>query len=166
MTTIKTVADICQLISDNLNSDNETLKNHAETLLGPRIHGSTTNKALSTVNKNTPVKILDTPQVKGAKCYIFDAPELGGKLGAIPLSDAITRGLRDSIKERDGMHGKELHTGNIQLDIDEPRICVIIGDFESETAIYTWHPGMPLTPYKGGYPDFDSMDIMTAVKLN
>jgi hypothetical protein len=165
---ISTVGDLCDIIANNLNSTNEELSNWAKTLLGPRTHGSTTSLPLSSVNKNTPVEVFDTPQVKGATCFIFDAPEaMRPTLGALPLLDVIAMGYIDSIATRDGIHGKELYLpGGDDLVQPAKDICVIVGEFQGEQAVFTWHPGKPLAPYNPELGlDFNLMDPATSVKL-
>jgi hypothetical protein len=172
MTTIQTVGDICNLIAANLNSNNKVLANHAKTLLGPRTEGSTTRLPLSSVNKSTPVELFDTPQLVRAKCYIFDTPEnMGAMIGVLPLLNIQMLGLAQSVVIREGKHGKHLYLIGGESFIQPARdICVIVGQFGNETAVFTWHPGKPLAVLPQNFilsneKDFSQLNPMVAVKL-
>jgi len=167
---LKMVGDICELIYQNLNSDCEAIRDHSQTLLGPRKHGNTTKCPLSYVNKNTPIELFPTPIVKGdAVCFQFNAPELGGMLGALPLLDVQILGYTHQIVERVGLHShKELFCPIGAIHRQEAnKISVIVGQTgdDKELVVFTWHPGNPLMLYEGGFPDFERIDPMTAVKL-
>ena len=169
MKTFQSVADICQLIFDNLNSENELLRNHAQTLMGPRRHGSTTERPLSFVPKCREVFHLNDPNKfvsKGCVGYTFTAPELGGRKGALPLLDVASLGLEQFVREGEGPHGPQLEISRSDIPCEvwerfgpAENITVIVGEYEGEEAVFTWHPGQPLKPYTG------ERESMTAVKV-
>ena len=158
------LSDVQDLIRANLASKNEKLAAHAATLIVPRTHGSTTKKSIMDGFGYINVyRLGDQSNVmNGAVAYGFkDDMSIGGTLGAIPLSKARMLGL--AIEERDGVHGREL-VGSSRIGVTIPpqftyEFTVIIGEFEGEQAVFTWHPGEPLAP------GVDLDNPQTAVKL-
>ena len=161
---IEYLSDIQDLIRANLASKNEKLAAHARTLIVPRTHGSTTKKSIMEGFGYISVyRLGDQSNVMGgAVAYGFkDDMSIGGFLGAISLENAKNIGLE--IEAREGVHGPELHA-KINRELRMPVIptdefTVIIGEFEGEQAVFTWHPGAPLSP------GVDINNPMTAVKL-
>jgi len=168
---MKTVADVCELIFANLNSENEVLAKHATTLLGPRTHGSTTKRSISYVPKNTPLVEL-VGDFGTAKCYQFETDKLGAILGAKSLIAIQVLGYTRSIIIRDGIHGRELFLLGDTSNLCSPTttITLIVGEYDNEPCVWTWHPGNPLKPLPVGFKlvngqSFEDLDPQTAVKL-
>lgn len=169
MRDFKTLGQLTDIIANNLNSENEQLRNHAKTLLGPRKHGSTTRLPLSAVNKDTKVTYVNDPNgiiMPGCIGYYFEAPHLEGRLGALQLGAVHSLGLEEYVRETEGIHGLELtidrkylSSNQLELFTRENWITVIVGEFEGELAVFTWHPGRPMKPYNG------ERQAITAVKL-
>jgi len=163
----------------NLVSQNEKLRNHAKTLCGRRVHGSTTEVGLFDVGVVDPEfdwELEDNEDgvvSSGCEAYTALVP-MASNIGAVALSRLSTDELA-RVVERDGFHGKELFlpvksSGGLVHTIHEWQamvdknatvsiITVIIGEFEGERAIFTWHPGLPLVP------GVDRLNPNTAVKL-
>ena len=165
MKMMKTVQDILDLLEANLASDKEELRKHAATLVGPRTRGSTTEHGLEKLPEDRKLSHAYSPHIAGG-CdgYKVDGPELKGKVGAIPFGDAQDLG---TIKVREGDHGLELFLTPSTLvrsdfadSFDADEIYFIIGDFEGETALFTWHPGPPLGRLE------DGINTVTRVKLS
>jgi len=157
------LSDVQDLILSNATSSNEKLKLHARTLLGPRTHGSTTRRGIMDGFGYSSLHHIHSAAVK-PPCYAFgfnDDTALGGQLGAVSLAQARMMGL--DIQERDGIHGRELFgTSRIAAKVNMPsttEFTIIVGEFEGELAVFTWHPGPPLAP------GVDMNNPMTAVKL-
>jgi len=159
---MKTVKDILNLLRENLQSDNEDLANHAETLTGPRTRGSTTERQLSALPEDRAIVLVDHPDISpGCVCYRVEANELKPKLGAVPLSFALKRGLPVSMQQ--GEHGPELAAPSSDLPLKlVSHISVIVGEFAGVPAIFTWHPGDPLAAFDENASEFSAN---TGVKL-
>lgn len=163
---IETIADILSLIRKNVESPNELLAAHSRTLLGPRERGSTTRYGLDHLPKDRKVyRCKNSCIQEGCLGYKFHAPELEGVILCVTLPEALA--LSDGVISREGEHGPELvavnpsrHLHNAASD-DAETIWVIIGTYEDEPAVFTWHPGAPLIPY---VPD-KMFQLLTAVKL-
>lgn len=156
--------DIKTLLFDNLNSRNEQISNHAKTLCGPRLHGSTTSHGLNVLPDFLVIEEHKSETIKeGCECYKISRVSgyIDCQLGAVSVSQATTMGLK--IEERDGVHGRELFGKSpFGLTVEMPScddIYVIIGDYLGERVIFTWHPGAPLVP------GVDQSNRLTAVKL-
>lgn len=160
---MKTVKDIQDLIAANAASDNEKLAAHAKTLLGPRTHGSTTKLGINEFDPDRPLVQASSPVVRaGCELYQFHGCSGDCTLGAIPLELAMRHELKITVE--DGVHGKELVVSGKQAENvvgSHPVwiISVIVGEFEGERAVFTWHPGQPLGALE------DGLSPSTAVKL-
>ena len=156
---MQTVADVVDLIAKNAASSNSELAAHAATLQGPRTRGSTTKIGLGDVDPGTKLRLVSIKD--GVRVFRGHCEELGGQLGACKLAVALEEGL--PVKIRDGAHGPELY---IDRPVEEASMddvnsfSVIVGEFGGETAVFTWHPGNPMTPFKG------VLQADTAVKLH
>jgi hypothetical protein len=163
---METVGDVIDLIDEMAAGNDEELAKHAKTLQGPRTRGSTTKHGLEAVPRSTPI----SPSVKqlpdDIEIYDFNAANLWGKLGAMPLSQALefSNETGTPILVRDGAHGIELYLDRppevIADDPIEDRIYVICGLHEERPAVFTWHPGKPLDPVEKG------LTAITAVKTH
>jgi len=143
------------------------LKRHAESLMGPRMRGSLTDKGLSVLSDDVQlVEFTPADDVRDPKCryFGFHSPELYGRLGAIALEVALSRGW--TVKSREGAHGLELFRDVTPEDCTMPRVddfVVILGPDTSspdELVAFTWHPGEPLRSFKG------ELTARTAVKVH
>ena len=161
---MKTVGDIVQLIISNTQSENAELAKHAKTLLGPRTRGSTTEFGLEAMPAS---HRLDKARPGNTDCVadgcvlylIGDARRLNGQVKAVPLSQAFVRNL--DVQIRDGEHGSELFVDADDCEgIPTNIISVIVGEFAGERAVFTWHPGPPMSPLSEG------VKRTTAVKLH
>jgi hypothetical protein len=148
---MKTIADLHKLIDANRRSPSKKLAEHAATLVGPRDRGSTTSKGIYYIDPDTPMSNTseDVPN-RDPKCryYVFAVPEdMDARLGAIPLRLALAMGHKVCLREGD--HGYELYLDQPAGKMPPVNFCTaIVGTWEGETALFTWHPGEPLRPLK------------------
>ena len=164
MSNITNIGDIIAILK-KMECD-DALKSHAATLVGPRTRGSTTTKGLNVLPSSRPLtqvfpdKLVASP---GCEYYTVLAPELEGRLGAIPLAAVEEQQL--AFKSRKGVHGRELYIdlnpGEVELPSTD-RITIIVGPQEgyADGVIFTWHPGAPLASASAPLCD------LTAVKLH
>lgn len=165
ISSLETVGDVIDLITENSKSEDLELSKHAQALLGPRRRGSTTVLGLESLPRDTKLAKAAEEELRnvaaGCACYCIEAPQLGGRLGAIPLTAALELG--ETIWLREGEHGTELYVDDHYIESQAAacdRIYVIVGIFKDQPAVFTWHPGAPLGAVKGGINKF------TAVKLH
>lgn len=166
-------SEIKKIFEANLASGNAKLSGHAKTLLGPRTHGSMTDVGLfeADISDDHEFELEAENGTVMAGCEAFTAVlSIVSKAGAIPLSSVSAEDL-PKVVERDGVHGKELflpdqgilfgenHWAFLKSNQKSSVITVIIGEFEGEKAIFTWHPGFPLVP------GVDRSNPYTAVKI-
>lgn len=154
---MKTIADALKIIQAML--AHPELSGHAQSLLGPRTRGSTTNAGLDKLPLDQEVEEMTgdlCAEVKKPGCRYFRlyAPELHGVLGAITYQTAVQRHGVNGIKSREGPHGPELFIDRPQgsEDANETSWLTIIlgpaGEYGFESGVvYTWHPGLPLAIY-------------------
>ena len=149
----QTMEDIHVLLLAMLNSSNEELVKHAKTLCGPRTHGSRTKYDLSVIPDHR--LLYDSTEsfqsvLSGeVKLYSVNAPEILGSINAMALTDIR---VIENIRVRKGLHGFELYIpANEPGIVDQPdklqkceTIYFIVGSFQGEEALFTWHPGPPL----------------------
>ena len=155
-----TISDILSLIDRMSASGVKALAAHAETLRGPRSRGSVSEKGLEALPQDRegvefqPSKGVGIP---GCRYLEFAAPEIGGRLGACRLADALAGGLQ--VRVRSGKHGYELFVdrdpqGVEMLSADS--LTVILGPDETGTfpeVVWTWHPGRPMASACAGVCD-------------
>jgi len=101
-------SEVLNILTRMLNGGDD-LREHAETLGGPRRRGSTTKAGLSAIPAEREGVPFEPPVgicIPGCRYLRFDAPELRGRMGAVPLSEAESLGLE--VQQRDGAHGPEL----------------------------------------------------------
>lgn len=142
-TVLPTVEDVVNEINrDDLPKE---IAEHYATLKGPRTRGSTTEHGLEAATGNFQISYPDQAvTVPGATYLSLHAPELGGRLGAVPRHKADAAGA--TVQERLGSHGPELFTTDgpsINVACDD--ITVILGP---DNWVWTWHPGEPLASLK------------------
>lgn len=124
-------------------------------LFGPRHRGSTTEACITTLSDRPvlPFTPVEGATVKGAQYFMVHAPELGGRQGAIAMSELSVElmpllSLRTSEATKCATTGKEIVTKEFYLDrtLEEakaygmPRqadMLVIIGP---EGDPWTWYP--------------------------
>lgn len=166
-------SEIKKIFEANLASGNAKLSGHAKTLLGPRTHGSVTNIGLFEAgvadDHEFELEAENGTVMAGCEAYTAILP-IVSKDGAVPLSSLSADDLA-KVVERDGVHGKELflpdqnvlfgehHWAKLKSERPNSIVTVIIGEFEGEKAIFTWHPGFPLVP------GVNRSNPYTAVKL-
>ncbi len=100
----------------------------------------------------------------GCTAYGFVSIAAGGKLGAIPLKDAVGWSADIKIRQGVGKHGPELYLDVPAKDAYMPEtthFTVILGDHEGQQVVFTWHPGDPLPPFDGV-----TLTKWTAVKVH
>lgn len=157
-------------------------------LKGPRTRGSTTERGLDALDPDTNVSEF-TPQagaVSVARYFRVEAPQLGGRLGAVSLK-SLPADLLPLLRARDTEnHGRELFLDRDESTADlpgAPFLTVILGpipvrdddgepvtgdDGEPVTTLgwWTWFPGEPTgaTPAEGSQPD-DPQNLVS-VKLH
>jgi len=147
----QTMKDIHVLLNANLNSSNEELVKHAKTLCSPRTHGSMTKYGLGLVPGsrliNDSTESFQSVLSGDVKLYSVNAPEILGSINAMALTDIR---VIENIRVRKGLHGLELHIPEPSI-VDQPcklqkceTIYFIVGNFQGEEALFTWHPGPPL----------------------
>jgi hypothetical protein len=161
----RTVGDVLNLIYNNADDKSDAeLQQHAATLLAPRTRGSTTQLGLTALDPRIPLspcpEAAAVHVAEGCVCFYVFAPQLEGRLGAIPLKDALARGL--PIKLRDGAHGPELYVDRLEEEApeEEDAVYIILGEHHGKPAVFTWHPGPPLGTLQNGLDEF------TAVKTH
>lgn len=158
--------EILDLLKENENSINLKLSEHATTLFDARHQGSTTKYGLNMIPGQTQLTDV-TAEFKNilngdnTKCYRLEAPQLEGRYGVVPIR-IVSDDYIEYVRVRKGLHGYELYIDHelfYQDDDDTytPYIYFIVGDFEGERALFTWHPGTPLDTCK--------ITAETAVKL-
>ena len=140
------LSDIWNLIDSNLKSESRELRIHAESMLGKRSRGSTTELSLKELGCDQGLEHMY--HENGCDYYLMYSDNIGGKIGTRPLGELLAEGKTVSI--RNGEHGEELYLDNDSRELVPTNIvCFIVGKQGEETALFTWHPGYPLDPYTG-----------------
>jgi len=161
-----TIRDMQTLIDRMAGSSNAELARHAGTLKGPRTRGSTSQKGLDSVPGDCEGQEFQPPNgagIPGCRYLRFYTPDIGGRLGAVPLSLALEREW--AVRLRSGKHGYELFVDRCPSEAAMPEtstLTVILGPDETGTlpeVVWTWHPGEPLSSLKG--PVSDSTAVKT-----
>jgi len=128
---------------------------YARTLLGPRTRGSTTERALFELGhdgwptlqvRDREIAYVGEGQ-RGAAIYTAQIPELGGRLGAVPLADLGDDQL-ERVRVRRGPHALELYVEGVDTSTLPPTdlVTFVVGQ---DYTLWTWHPGLPLNPLDG-----------------
>ncbi len=152
---------------DRMLAGGENLRQHAETLLGPRQRGSTTSGGLDQLDPDTIGDEFQPPEgvgIPGCRYLEFAAPGIDGRLGAVPLEEALAANL--PVRVRNGKHGYELFVDRDPSEAAMPKtdtITVILGPHDTgdfPEVVWTWHPGKPLGTLRA------PMSASTAVKLH
>ena len=157
----KTIGSIRNLIKSMKKGP---LAGYAETLVGPRTRGSMSVLGLNKMMAKTPLTEFRPAAgvaQEGVRYFRARIPGLGGRLGAIPYSEAVAKNL--TIRERVGKHGAELFLNrapNLKNMKPVDYATFIVGKEKGKDVLFTWHPGMPLGTMKDGINPF------TAVKTH
>ena len=157
---IETVGDIVAILADPPNgraTKEQTFAQYYEDLSKPRTRGSTTENRLDNIDPFIPLEDVTASvaerglALKGCSYYRGECVELGGRIGAITVSELFDRGWNKSIDLRRGSHGLELvrHVhSDWGTDLDTAEFHVIVGPHPDGAGcswelpvIYTWYPG-------------------------
>jgi hypothetical protein len=158
-TVLPTIGDIVKEIGRT--DVPEDFASHYATLRGPRTRGSTSEIGLDGLPQARRLEILSVdPAIAAPGCtyYTCVAPELKGRIGALPRHEIEARGF--DVAKRNGAHGDELYCPNYNSDtVGTMLLTVIVGP---DNTVWTWHPGNPL----GSIRHLPEKHPMAAVKLS
>ena len=150
-----------------MGSMSDDLAAHAKTLEGPRSRGSVSERGLEAIpadREGVEFEPQEEARIPGCVYLEFPAPEIAGRLGAVPLSEALNLG---KVCVRNGAHGYEMF---VDRDPDigampmADAVTVVLGPDEGapkgELVVWTWHPGKPMPTSRSG------ITANTAVKVH
>ena len=129
---------------------------YASSLEGPRTRGSTTDKGLIDLPEDYEISLMDDQSLAGPGTAIYQGPSgnLGGRVGALPLSHLVGDTLSMNttgrqIMARIGSHGPELYLDRDAKELPgHGTLTFIIAtdgnpDGLKPGALVTWYPGEP-----------------------